>query len=83
MVLLMVIQLIVYIWAVLTWPFYFLIYRPWTKTRKFHRKRAEQVGSVKNDEVVYRTIPYNAKACQRISAENLDTLDKGKENSKN
>jgi len=75
MVLLLLIQLIVYTWSILTWPLYFLIYRPWTKTRKFHRKRAEQVGPVENDEVVYRTIPYNTRVRKQIIDENLDTMD--------
>ena len=74
---LVVIQLLVYLWSLLTWPFYFLIYRPWTKTRRFHRKRAQQVGgAIDNDEVIYRAIPYNTRTRQSIISENLNTMDK-------
>ena len=35
-----------------------------------------QVGPVENDEVVYRTIPYNTRVRKQIIDENLDTMDK-------
>ena len=34
-----------------------------------------QVGPVENDEVVYRTIPYNTRVRKQIIDENLDTMD--------
>ena len=36
---------------------------------------SSQVGPVENDEVVYRTIPYNTRVRKQIIDENLDTMD--------
>ena len=47
------VQILVYIWSFLTWPFYFIYYDPWRKVRSFNRKRANRID-IKTDEVTYR-----------------------------
>ena len=76
MILLKIIKGVVHFWSFVTYPVYFILYQPWSKIRKFNRIRAERVGPIKNDEVVYRAIPYTSKGREYIIAKNLDTMDK-------
>ena len=60
----------------MTYPLYYLICQPWKKTINYGRKRTEQVGSFKSDEVIYRAIPYTSPCRDYIIGKNLDTMDK-------
>ena len=75
MVVLTFIQILVYIWAFITWPIYFLIYRPWTKTRRFHRKRAQRI-EIQKDEVIYRALPQRTRIRELLANDNINTMDK-------
>ncbi len=59
MVLLVLIQIVIYAWSFLTWPIYFLIYRPWSKTSAFHRRRTTKVDE-KKDQVTIQALPLPA-----------------------
>ena len=73
--LLWLIQGLVYLWTIITLPIYFLIYRPWTKTRRFYRKRAHRVEILK-DEVTYRALSQTSPLRQKLMDENVNTMDK-------
>ena len=74
------IQIIVYFWSFITWPFYFIYYGPWKRTRNFKRKRATQVD-IKTDEVTYRAKPFATPSHLRTilmnHEANIRTMDKG------
>ena len=74
------IQMIVYFWSFITWPFYFIYYGPWKRTRNFKRKRATQVD-IKTDEVTYRAKPFATPSHLRTilmnHEANIRTMDKG------
>lgn len=77
MVALVLFQLVVYFWSLITWPFYFLLYRPWTKTGGFHRTRARKLESSSPDEVIYETLPVgNPKLHKAIQEKKINTMDK-------
>ena len=73
MVLLVLIQLVVYLWSLLTWPLYFLWYQPWTKTKRFHKKRAEVINS-KENEVLYRALPKKCPERTRLLEMNFQSM---------
>ena len=73
------IQIIVYFWSFITWPFYFIYYGPWKRTRNFKRKRATQID-IKTDEVTYRAKPRlsHLRTILKNHEANIRTMDKGK-----
>ena len=75
MVLLVLIQIVVYTWSLITWPFYFLIYHPWTKTSSFHRNRTERLD-IENDQITLRALPKSRpKSKEKIIGDDIQTLD--------
>ena len=75
------IQMIVYFWSFITWPFYFIYYGPWKRTRNFKRKRATQID-IKTDEVTYRAKPRlsHLRTILKNHEANIRTMDKGNNN---
>lgn len=74
-VLLFVVQGLVYLWTILTLPIYFLIYRPWQKTRGYRRKRAQRVEILK-DQVTFRALANTqSRVRQRLLDQNVRTMD--------
>ena len=76
---LILIQMIIYVWSFITWPFYFIYYGPWKRTRNFKRKRATQID-IKTDEVTYRAKPRlsHLRTILKNHEANIRTMDKGK-----
>ena len=68
------IQMIVYFWSFITWPFYFIYYQPWKRTQNFKRKRATQID-IKTDEVTYRAKPSPLKTTLKNHKANIRTMD--------
>lgn len=69
--------MIVYFWSFITWPFYFIYYGPWKRTRNFKRKRATQID-IKTDEVTYRAKPRlsHLRTILKNHEANIRTMDK-------
>ena len=65
----------VYLWSIITWPIYFLIYRPWKKTPGFTRKRSNRI-EIQMDQIVYRAPHRHCPIRQRLQNEGLTTMDK-------
>lgn len=74
MVLLTLIQVLVYLWSLLTWPIYFLLYLPWLKTKRFHRKRGEVIQS-KEDEILYRGLQKETRVAGQMKSNNIKTMN--------
>ena len=77
MVLLALIQIVVYIWSIITWPVYFLIYWPVGKTREFNKTRSQRID-IQKDEITYRA--YSVRCPTRDALikheDNINTMDK-------
>ena len=74
MVLLAIFKFIVSVWSVLTLPFYYLIYQPWTKVEAFRRQRA-QIVKVEEDAVTFRDLPQRSKISQMFSDMKISTME--------
>ena len=77
MVLLALIQIVVYIWSILTWPIYFLIYWPVGKTRRYNRTRSQRID-IQKDEITYRAYPVRCRIREALinHEDNINTMDK-------
>ena len=74
MVLLAIIQAVVYLWSILTWPIYFLLYLPWLKTKKYRRQRCDVIDS-KEDEILYRAVPRESNVAGQMKSQNFKTMN--------
>ena len=77
MVLLALIQIVIYVWSILTWPIYFLIYWPIGKTRRYHKNRSMRVD-IQKDETTYRAFPMRCRTRDALMnhKDNINTMDK-------
>ena len=77
MVLLALIQFVIYVWSILTWPIYFLIYWPIGKTRRYNKNRSMRVD-IQKDETTYRAFPLRCRTRDALMNhnDNINTMDK-------
>ena len=77
MVLLALIQIVVYVWSILTWPIYFLIYWPIGKTSRYNKNRSMRVD-IQKDETTYRAFPLRCRTRDALMNhnDNINTMDK-------
>jgi len=71
------IEVLLFIWDVLTYPVYVLIQQPWKQTRKIQRIRARAVDH-KATEVTIRAVPTTDKIKEELLAhpEKINTMEK-------
>jgi len=71
------IELLLFIWDVLTYPVYVLIQQPWKQTRRIQRTRAKAIDH-KATEVTIRAVPTSDKIKEELLAhpEKINTMEK-------
>ena len=70
-----IIQILVFFIDLFTFPFYYLIQRPWRQKLLMNRKGAEQIHS-SEDEVTYRSLAKKAAMCKEAEDKGVDTVEK-------
>ena len=65
----------VFLLDLITFPFWYLLQRPWRKTSMMNKKLATQISSNKN-EVTFRSVEKKTKMCKEAEEAGIDTLEK-------